>query len=150
MIRFFIKNGNNSVKFDAPTDELFDHAYAKLYDIPSTGLRFFTVYGPAGRPDMAYYGFTDKLRAGQTIKIFNYGNCQRDFTYIDDIVEGVIRIMQRSPERQTGEDGLPVAPYMVYNIGNSHPENPAFGGCGSAENRPGYRRRGGCGSGQFG
>lgn len=105
------------------SDELLAHAYAKLYDIPSTGLRFFTVYGPAGRPDMAYYGFTDKLRAGQTIKIFNYGNCKRDFTYIDDIVEGVIRIMQRSPERITGEDGLPVPPYKVYNIGNSHPEN---------------------------
>lgn len=105
------------------SDELLAHAYSKLYDIPSTGLRFFTVYGPAGRPDMAYYGFTDKLRAGQTIKIFNYGNCKRDFTYIDDIVEGVIRIMQRSPERETGEDALPIAPYKVYNIGNSHPEN---------------------------
>ena len=105
------------------SDELLAHAYAKLYDIPSTGLRFFTVYGPAGRPDMAYYGFTDKLRAGQTIKIFNYGNCKRDFTYIDDIVEGVIRIMQRSPDRLTGEDGLPVPPYKLYNIGNSHPEN---------------------------
>lgn len=105
------------------SDELLAHAYAKLYDIPSTGLRFFTVYGPAGRPDMAYYGFTDKLRAGQTIKIFNYGNCKRDFTYIDDIVEGVIRIMQRSPDRVTGEDGLPVPPYKVYNIGNSNPEN---------------------------
>ena len=105
------------------SDELLAHAYAKLYNIPSTGLRFFTVYGPAGRPDMAYYGFTDKLRAGQTIKIFNYGNCKRDFTYIDDIVEGVIRIMQRAPERCTGEDGLPIPPYKVYNIGNSHPEN---------------------------
>lgn len=105
------------------SDELLAHAYAKLYNIPSTGLRFFTVYGPAGRPDMAYYGFTDKLRAGQTIKIFNYGNCKRDFTYIDDIVEGVIRIMQRSPDRTTGDDGLPVPPYKVYNIGNSHPEN---------------------------
>lgn len=105
------------------SNELLAHAYSKLYDIPSTGLRFFTVYGPAGRPDMAYFGFTNKLRAGQTIKIFNYGNCRRDFTYIDDIVEGIIRIMQRAPERQTGEDGLPVAPYKVYNIGNSHPEN---------------------------
>ena len=105
------------------SDELLAHAYAKLYDIPSTGLRFFTVYGPAGRPDMAYSGFTDKLRAGQTIKIFNYGNCKRDFTYIDDIVEGVIRIMQRSPDRSTGEDSLPVPPYKLYNIGNSHPEN---------------------------
>jgi len=105
------------------SDELLAHAYSKLYNIPSTGLRFFTVYGPAGRPDMAYYGFTDKLRAGKTIKIFNYGNCKRDFTYIDDIVEGVIRIMQRAPERENGEDGLPLAPYKVYNIGNSHPEN---------------------------
>lgn len=105
------------------SDELLAHAYSKLYNIPSTGLRFFTVYGPAGRPDMAYYGFTDKLRAGQTIKIFNYGNCRRDFTYIDDIVEGVIRVMEKSPERMDGEDGLPLAPYRVYNIGNSHPEN---------------------------
>jgi nucleoside-diphosphate-sugar epimerase len=105
------------------SDELLAHAYSKLYNIPSTGLRFFTVYGPAGRPDMAYYGFTNKLRAGQTIKIFNYGNCKRDFTYVDDIVEGVIRIMQRSPERKNGEDGLPLAPYKVYNIGNNHPEN---------------------------
>ena len=105
------------------SDELLAHAYAKLYDIPSTGLRFFTVYGPAGRPDMAYFGFTDKLRAGQTIRIFNYGNCKRDFTYIDDIVEGVMRVMEKPPERATGEDGLPVPPYKVYNIGNSHPEN---------------------------
>jgi nucleoside-diphosphate-sugar epimerase len=105
------------------SDELLAHAYSKLYNIPSTGLRFFTVYGPAGRPDMAYYGFTNKLRAGQAIKIFNYGNCKRDFTYVDDIVEGVIRIMQRSPERKNGEDGLPLAPYKVYNIGNNHPEN---------------------------
>ena len=105
------------------SDELLAHAYAKLYDIPSTGLRFFTVYGPAGRPDMAYFGFTNKLRAGQTIQIFNYGNCKRDFTYIDDIVEGVMRVMEKPPERATGEDGLPVPPYKVYNIGNSHPEN---------------------------
>ena len=105
------------------SDELLAHAYAKLYDIPSTGLRFFTVYGPAGRPDMAYFGFTDKLRAGETIQIFNYGNCKRDFTYIDDIVEGIQRVMARPPERKTGEDGLPVPPYRLYNIGNSHPEN---------------------------
>ena len=105
------------------SDELMAHAYAKLYNIPSTGLRFFTVYGPAGRPDMAYFGFTNKLRAGETIKIFNYGNCKRDFTYIDDIVEGVMRVMAKAPERATGEDGLPVPPYKVYNIGNSHPEN---------------------------
>lgn len=105
------------------SNELMAHAYAKLYGIPCTGLRFFTVYGPAGRPDMAYFGFTDKLRAGETIRIFNYGNCRRDFTYIDDIVEGVIRVMQGAPERLTGEDGLPLPPYAVYNIGNSHPEN---------------------------
>ena len=105
------------------SDELLAHAYAKLYDIPSTGLRFFTVYGPAGRPDMAYFGFTNKLRAGETIRIFNYGNCKRDFTYVDDIVEGIIRVMAKAPERKTGEDGLPVPPYKVYNIGNSHPEN---------------------------
>ena len=105
------------------SNELMAHAYAKLYNIPSTGLRFFTVYGPAGRPDMAYFGFTDKLCRGEKIKIFNYGNCQRDFTYIDDIVEGVIRVMQKPPERKTGEDGLPVPPYRVYNIGNSHPES---------------------------
>ena len=105
------------------SDELLAHAYAKIYDIPSTGLRFFTVYGPAGRPDMAYFGFTDKLRAGETIQIFNYGNCRRDFTYIDDIVEGVIRVMQSAPERSTGSDGLPTPPYRLYNIGNSHPES---------------------------
>ncbi len=117
---------DNPVSLYAATkksDELMAHAYAKLYDIPSTGLRFFTVYGPAGRPDMAYFGFTNKLRAGETIKIFNYGNCKRDFTYIDDIVEGVMRVMAKAPERATGEDGLPVPPYKVYNIGNSHPEN---------------------------
>ena len=105
------------------SDELLAHAYAKLYDIPSTGLRFFTVYGPAGRPDMAYFGFTNKLRAGETIQIFNYGNCKRDFTYIDDIVEGIQRVMAGPPARKTGEDGLPVPPYRVYNIGHSHPEN---------------------------
>ena len=117
---------DNPVSLYAATkksDELMAHAYAKLYDIPSTGLRFFTVYGPAGRPDMAYFGFTNKLRAGETIKIFNYGNCKRDFTYIDDIVEGVMRVMAKAPERAAGEDGLPVPPYKVYNIGNSHPEN---------------------------
>ena len=117
---------DNPVSLYAATkksNELMAHAYSKLYDIPSTGLRFFTVYGPAGRPDMAYFGFTDKLRAGQTIKIFNYGNCKRDFTYIDDIVEGVVRVMRHAPERATGEDGLPVPPYRVYNIGNNHPEN---------------------------
>lgn len=105
------------------SDELMAHAYSKLYDIPSTGLRFFTVYGPAGRPDMAYFGFTDKLLRGQTIEIFNYGNCARDFTYVDDIVEGVIRVMHRAPEREAGDDGLPISPHRVYNIGNSHPEN---------------------------
>ena len=105
------------------SNELMAHAYSKLYDIPSTGLRFFTVYGPAGRPDMAYFGFTDKLVAGETIKIFNYGNCKRDFTYIDDIVEGVVRVMRHAPERSKGEDGLPVPPYKVYNIGNNNPEN---------------------------
>ena len=99
------------------------HAYSKLYNIPSTGLRFFTVYGPAGRPDMAYFGFTDKLVAGKTIQIFNYGDCKRDFTYIDDIVEGIVRVMRHAPEKRNGEDGLPVPPYKVYNIGNSHPEN---------------------------
>ena len=117
---------DNPVSLYAATkksDELLAHAYAKLYDIPSTGLRFFTVYGPAGRPDMAYFGFTNKLRAGDTIRIFNYGNCKRDFTYIDDIVEGIQRVMAKPPERKRGEDGLPVPPYMVYNIGNSHPEN---------------------------
>ena len=105
------------------SDELLAHAYSKLYDIPSTGLRFFTVYGPAGRPDMAYFGFTNKLRAGDTIQIFNYGKLKRDFTYIDDIVEGIIRVMNKAPERKTGADGLPEPPYMVYNIGNSNPEN---------------------------
>lgn len=99
------------------------HAYSKLYNIPSTGLRFFTVYGPAGRPDMAYFGFTNKLLNGETIKIFNYGNCKRDFTYVDDIVEGVVRVMQGAPEKKNGEDGLPIPPYAVYNIGNNHPEN---------------------------
>lgn len=104
------------------SNELLAHAYAKLYDIPCTGLRFFTVYGPAGRPDMAYFGFTNKLRAGEKIRIFNYGNCQRDFTYIDDIVEGLVRVMQEPPQRLIGEDGLPVPPYALYNIGNGHPE----------------------------
>ena len=105
------------------SNELMAHAYSKLYNIPSTGLRFFTVYGPAGRPDMAYFGFTDKLLRGETISIFNFGNCKRDFTYIDDIVEGVVRIMQGAPERKNGEDGLPVPPYVVYNIGNRSSEN---------------------------
>lgn len=105
------------------TDELLAHAYAKLYNIPSTGLRFFTVYGPAGRPDMAYFGFTNKLLKDETISIFNYGNCKRDFTYIDDIVEGIIRVMAKPPEKQNGDDGLPIPPYKVYNIGNGHPEN---------------------------
>ena len=105
------------------SDELLAHAYSKLYDIPSTGLRFFTVYGPAGRPDMAYFGFTNKLIKGETIKIFNYGNLKRDFTYIDDIVEGIIRVMNKPPKKSTGEDGLPIPPYAVYNIGNSNPEN---------------------------
>ncbi len=117
---------DNPVSLYAATkkaDELLAHAYSKLYNIPSTGLRFFTVYGPAGRPDMAYFGFTNKLRAGEKIKIFNFGKCKRDFTYIDDIVEGVIRVMQGAPARQKGEDGLPVAPYCVYNIGNNSPEN---------------------------
>ena len=117
---------DNPVSLYAATkksNELMAHAYSKLYNIPSTGLRFFTVYGPAGRPDMAYFGFTDKLRRGEKIEIFNYGNCRRDFTYIDDIVEGVQRVMHRAPERHTGEDGLPVPPYAVYNIGNSKPEN---------------------------
>ncbi len=105
------------------SDELLAHAYSKLYDIPSTGLRFFTVYGPAGRPDMAYFGFTNKLIKGEKIQIFNYGNCKRDFTYVDDIVEGIIRIMNKAPEKKTGEDGLPIPPYKVYNIGNNNPEN---------------------------
>ena len=117
---------DNPVSLYAATkksNELMAHAYSKLYNIPSTGLRFFTVYGPAGRPDMAYFGFTNKLRKGQTIQIFNYGNCKRDFTYIDDIVEGVLRVMQDAPEKKNGEDGLPIPPYAVYNIGNSNPEN---------------------------
>lgn len=117
---------DNPVSLYAATkksNELMAHAYSKLYNIPSTGLRFFTVYGPAGRPDMAYFGFTDKLRRGDTIQIFNYGNCMRDFTYVDDIVEGVVRIMQGAPSKQTGDDGLPLPPYAVYNIGNNQPEN---------------------------
>ncbi len=117
---------DNPVSLYAATkksNELLAHAYSKLYNIPSTGLRFFTVYGPAGRPDMAYFGFTNKLRAGQTIQIFNYGNCKRDFTYVDDIVEGIVRVMQKAPDRVTGEDGLPLPPYAVYNIGNNQPEN---------------------------
>ena len=117
---------DNPVSLYAATkksNELLAHSYSKLYNIPSTGLRFFTVYGPAGRPDMAYFGFTNKLLKGETIKIFNFGNCKRDFTYVDDIVEGVMRVMAKAPEKKTGEDGLPVPPYNVYNIGNSHPEN---------------------------
>ena len=117
---------DNPVSLYAATkksNELLAHAYSKLYNIPSTGLRFFTVYGPAGRPDMAYFSFTNKLIKGETIKIFNYGNCKRDFTYIDDIVEGVKRVMMQAPEKRIGEDGLPVPPYAVYNIGNNHPEN---------------------------
>ena len=117
---------DNPVSLYAATkksNELLAHAYSKLYNIPSTGLRFFTVYGPAGRPDMAYFGFTNKLLKGQTIQIFNYGNCKRDFTYVDDIVEGVKRVMTGAPERKVGEDGLPVPPYAVYNIGNQNPEN---------------------------
>lgn len=117
---------DNPVSLYAATkksNELMAHAYSKLYNIPSTGLRFFTVYGPAGRPDMAYFGFTNKLVKGDTIKIFNYGNCKRDFTYVDDIVEGIVRVMQHAPEKQNGEDGLPIPPYKIYNIGNSHPEN---------------------------
>lgn len=117
---------DNPVSLYAATkksNELLAHAYSKLYNIPSTGLRFFTVYGPAGRPDMAYFGFTDKLRRGGTIEIFNYGNCKRDFTYIDDIVEGIKRVMERAPEKKNGEDGLPLPPYRIYNIGNSNPEN---------------------------
>ena len=105
------------------SNELMAHAYSKLYNIPSTGLRFFTVYGPAGRPDMAYFGFTDKLVKGDSIKIFNYGNCKRDFTFVDDIVEGVVRVMQHAPEKSNGADGLPIPPYKVYNIGNNQPEN---------------------------
>ena len=117
---------DNPVSLYAATkksNELMAHCYSKLYNIPSTGLRFFTVYGPAGRPDMAYFGFTNKLIKGETIKIFNYGNCKRDFTYIDDIVEGVIRVMKNAPEKKNGEDELPIPPYKIYNIGNSHPEN---------------------------
>ena len=117
---------DNPVSLYAATkksNELLAHAYSKLYNIPSTGLRFFTVYGPAGRPDMAYFGFANKLRKGEIIQIFNYGNCKRDFTYVDDIVEGIKRVMQHAPEKMTGEDGLPVPPYMVYNIGNNSPEN---------------------------
>ena len=117
---------DNPVSLYAATkksDELMAHAYAKLYNIPSTGLRFFTVYGPAGRPDMAYFGFTNKLKNNEKIRIFNYGNCKRDFTYIDDIVEGVIRVMKKAPDRKTGKDGLPVPPYRVYNIGKGTPEN---------------------------
>lgn len=117
---------DNPVSLYAATkksNELMAHAYSKLYNIPSTGLRFFTVYGPAGRPDMAYFGFTNKLLRGETIRIFNYGNCKRDFTYINDIVEGIVRVMQGAPERKDGEDGLPVPPYAVYNIGNQNPEN---------------------------
>ena len=119
-------NVDNPISLYAATkksNELMAHTYSKLYNIPSTGLRFFTVYGPAGRPDMAYFGFTNKLREGKKIQIFNYGNCKRDFTYIDDIVEGVVRIMQHAPEKQNGEDGLPIPPYKVYNIGNNNPEN---------------------------
>lgn len=117
---------DNPVSLYAATkksNELLAHAYSKLYNIPSTGLRFFTVYGPAGRPDMAYFGFTNKLRRGGTIEIFNYGNCKRDFTYIDDIVEGIKRVMERAPEKKNGDDGLPLPPYRIYNIGNSNPEN---------------------------
>ena len=117
---------DNPVSLYAATkksNELMAHAYSKLYNIPSTGLRFFTVYGPSGRPDMAYFGFTNKLVNGETIKIFNYGNCKRDFTYVDDIVEGVVRVMAKAPEKKNGEDGLPIPPYAVYNIGNSNPEN---------------------------
>ena len=117
---------DNPVSLYAATkksNELFAHCYSKLYDIPTTGLRFFTVYGPAGRPDMAYFGFTNKLLKGETIQIFNYGNCRRDFTYVDDIVEGVYRVMQKAPERKKGEDGLPIPPYAVYNIGGGQPEN---------------------------
>lgn len=117
---------DNPVSLYAATkksNELMAHAYSKLYNIPSTGLRFFTVYGPAGRPDMAYFGFTNMLVNGETIKIFNYGNCKRDFTYVDDIVEGVVRVMKKPPEKKNGEDGLPIPPYAIYNIGNSNPEN---------------------------
>ena len=133
-----VYGGNKKVPFsvDDPVDnpvslyaatkksnELFAHCYSKLYNIPSTGLRFFTVYGPAGRPDMAYFGFTNKLLKGETIQIYNYGNCRRDFTYVDDIVEGIVRVMAKAPEKKTGEDGLPISPYKVYNIGGGQPEN---------------------------
>ena len=117
---------DNPVSLYAATkksNELMAHAYSKLYNIPSTGLRFFTVYGPAGRPDMAYFGFTNKLVEGENIKIFNYGNCKRDFTYVDDIVEGIVRVMKKAPDKKNGEDGLPIPPYAVYNIGNQNPEN---------------------------
>ena len=117
---------DNPVSLYAATkksNELLAHAYSKLYNIPTTGLRFFTVYGPAGRPDMAYFGFTNKLIKGETIEIFNYGNCKRDFTYVDDIVEGIIRVMEKAPDKKTGEDGLPLPPYKIYNIGNNNPEN---------------------------
>ena len=117
---------DNPVSLYAATkksNELFAHCYSKLYNIPTTGLRFFTVYGPAGRPDMAYFGFTNKLLKGQTIQIYNYGNCRRDFTYVDDIVEGIVRVMRKAPEKRTGEDGLPIPPYAVYNIGGGQPEN---------------------------
>ena len=117
---------DNPVSLYAATkksNELMAHSYAKLYNIPCTGLRFFTVYGPAGRPDMAYFGFTNKLIKGETIEIFNYGNCLRDFTYVDDIVEGIVRVIDKAPEKKVGEDGLPIPPYKVYNIGNNHPEN---------------------------
>jgi nucleoside-diphosphate-sugar epimerase len=117
---------DNPVSLYAATkksNELFAHCYSKLYNIPSTGLRFFTVYGPAGRPDMAYFGFTNRLLRGETIQIYNYGNCRRDFTYVDDIVEGIVRVMAKAPEKKTGEDGLPIPPYAVYNIGGGQPEN---------------------------
>ena len=120
-----VYGGNKKVPFAATkkSNELFAHCYSKLYNIPSTGLRFFTVYGPAGRPDMAYFGFTNKLLRGETIQIYNYGNCRRDFTYVDDIVEGIVRVMARAPEKRNGEDGLPIPPYAVYNIGGGQPEN---------------------------
>ncbi len=133
---------DNPVSLYAATkksNELLAHAYAKLYNTPSTGLRFFTVYGPAGRPDMAYFGFTNKLREDKTIRIFNYGNCKRDFTYVDDIVEGVIRIMKKAPDKATGEDGLPLPPYKVYNIGNNRPRKSA-GFCADIERGTGSCR----------
>ena len=126
---------DNPVSLYAATkksNELMAHAYSKLYNIPSTGLRFFTVYGPTGRPDMAYFGFTNKLREGKTIQIFNYGNCKRDFTYVDDIVEGVVRVMKKAPDKKNGEDGLPIPPYAVYNIGNQNPGESA-GLCADSE-----------------